>query len=69
MSKYTFLQEFGHALIDKHGIENLKDVSIVIPSQRVALHIRETLLGLASESFWMPRILPVNQFQVIHKYI
>lgn len=61
MSK-TFLDEFSESLITEHGLDGLKDVTIVIPSQRVALHVRESLLKWGESPFWMPRILPVNQF-------
>ncbi|CAG5085247.1 PD-(D/E)XK nuclease family protein [Parvicella tangerina] len=62
MSRVTFLHEFCEMLLKKHSVEGLSELTIVIPSQRVALYVREELQKLSDKSFWMPQIVPVNQF-------
>lgn len=62
MSEVTFLQEVCKEIVKQHGVEGLKDVSIVIPSQRVAIYVREELTKQIDSTFWMPEINPINQF-------
>lgn len=70
MKSNTFLQEFCQSIIDRHSVEGLKDVTIVIPSQRVALYVREYLLELTDKTFWMPKIQPINLFlQDLHDFV
>lgn len=65
----SFLREFCESIISKHGVEGLRDITIVIPSQRIALYIKEHLLKLCGTNFWMPKILPVNLFlQELHDF-
>lgn len=70
MSSKTFLREFCESILDRYGSEGLKDLTIVIPSQRVALYIREELVDLVSVDFWMPKILPINSFlESLHDFV
>lgn len=66
----SFLKEFCESIISRHGVEGLKDITIVIPSQRIALYLKEYLLESCGTNFWMPKILPVNQFlQELHDFV
>lgn len=70
MKSNSFLREFCELLVDRHTIDGLKDVTIVIPSQRVALYVREYLLNLSDKTFWMPKVLPINQFlEELHDFV
>lgn len=57
-----FLKEFCSGLIERHGVQGLKDVTIVIPSQRISLFLRKYFSELISDEFWLPEILPINIF-------
>lgn len=57
-----FLREFCEQLVEKHGVSGLKDLTIVIPSQRVAVYIRKHFSELIDEDFWLPEIMPINVF-------
>ncbi len=70
MSKKVFLQEFCSSLLDQYASDELKDLTIVIPSQRVALYIKEELMKLVKGSFWLPNIITINRFlEDLHDFV
>ncbi|MCB9189259.1 MAG: PD-(D/E)XK nuclease family protein [Flavobacteriales bacterium] len=62
MKTRSFIGDFCSSLVEEYGFDGLRNLVIVIPSQRVAIYIREELLKMSDQVFWMPRILPINQF-------
>jgi len=56
-----FLQQLAHALIAHHG-NDLRDVAVVLPNRRAALHLRKHLAGAIGRAFWSPRCFTLEEF-------
>lgn len=56
-----FLQQLAEALIAQHG-SDLREVAVVLPNRRSALHLRKHLAGALGHAFWSPRCFTLEEF-------
>lgn len=58
----TFVKEIGIRLINNHGEEHLQNVLVIIPSQRIGLHLKKELAEQFSGTRWLPEINSIDHF-------
>ncbi len=58
----TFLGKTAEHLINKHSVEGLKDIVVVLPSQRSALYLKSELAKIAQKTFVAPKIFTIEDF-------
>ncbi|RXK47525.1 PD-(D/E)XK nuclease family protein [Aquirufa rosea] len=58
----SFLRKSAEHLIAQHGFEQLREVAVVMPSQRSALYLKTQLAQLADKPFISPRIYTIEEF-------
>lgn len=58
----TFLGKTAENLIANHSIEGLKDIMVVVPSQRSALYLKKELAQIAQKTFIAPKIFGIEDF-------
>lgn len=56
-----FLQQVARAMLQMHGTA-LKDVAVVLPSQRAGLYLRKWLAEEAGRSLWSPQVFTLASF-------
>jgi hypothetical protein len=56
-----FLQQVAFALLEKHGTQ-LRDVAVVLPSQRAGLYLRKWLAEVAGKALWSPQVFTIGSF-------
>jgi len=61
----TFLGKTAEHIIQTHRVEGLKDVVVVVPSQRSALYLKKELAAIAKKTFIAPKIFTIEDF-VLH---
>ncbi len=61
----TFLGKTAEHLIQSHSVEGLKDLVVVVPSQRSALYLKRELAQFAQKTFVAPKIFAIEDF-VLH---
>lgn len=59
-----FLQQVAKALLAEHGT-SLRDVAIVLPSQRAGLYLRKWIAEEAGKPLWSPRIFTIGTFMEV----
>lgn len=57
----AFLQQLAHALLKEHG-GGLREVAVVLPSQRAALYLRQWLAREAGKAQWSPQAFTIGSF-------
>ena len=57
----AFLQEVAKAMLAQHG-KDLREVAVVLPSQRAGLYLRKWLAEEAGVPLWGPEIFTVGTF-------
>lgn len=57
----TFLRQTAEALFAEHGTA-LREVAVVLPSQRAGLHLRNQLARLAGQPLWSPQLFTLGSF-------
>ncbi|MFT7156067.1 MAG: ATP-dependent helicase/nuclease subunit B [Parvicella sp.] len=62
MIENSFVAEVCDLLFENHKIENLCDVTLVIPSQRVGLHLKKELASRLLGSAFLPKIETIDVF-------
>lgn len=58
----TFLNKTAEHLIQQHGVVGLKDLAVVLPSQRSALYLKKELAKIAQKTFIAPHIYTIEEF-------
>lgn len=58
----TFLGKTAEHIIQTYSITGLKDLVIVVPSQRSALYLKKELAGIAQQTFIAPKIWAIEDF-------
>lgn len=58
----TFLGKTAEHLIQSHSVEGLKDLVVVVPSQRSALYLKKELAQIAQKTFVAPKIFAIEDF-------
>lgn len=61
MSK-SFVRIVSEKLLSDVNDDGLKDCLVVIPSQRIGLHLKKELSGLLSKSIFLPEIITIDNF-------
>ena len=56
-----FLYSVAERLYNKHT-DNLKEITIVVPSQRAGLFIKTHLSKIANKPIWSPKVITINEF-------
>lgn len=56
-----FLQQVARALLQEHG-NALRDVAVVLPSQRAGLYLRKWLAEEAGGPLWSPQVFTIGSF-------
>ena len=57
----AFLQQVAKALLAEHGAA-LRDVAVVLPSQRAGLYLRKWVSEEAGQPLWSPQIFTIGTF-------
>lgn len=57
----AFLQQVAKALLAEHGLA-LRDVAVVLPSQRAGLYLRKWVSEEAGQPLWSPQIFTMGTF-------
>ncbi len=57
----AFLKQVAKALVAEHG-SALRDVAVVLPSQRAGLYLRKWISEEAGKPLWSPRIFTIGTF-------
>lgn len=57
----AFLQQVAKALLAEHGPE-LRDVAVVLPSQRAGLYLRKWIAEEAGKPLWSPQVFTIGTF-------
>ena len=60
----TFLGKTADHLFQSHGIEELKDIAVVMPSQRGILFLKKELAMRGDRTFISPSFFTVEEFAV-----
>lgn len=60
-AKVPFLRQVARALLAEHGTD-LKDVAVVLPSQRAGLYLRKWLVEEAGRPLWSPHLFTLATF-------
>ena len=58
----TFVREISKKIIENHGEANLQNVLVIIPSQRIGLHLKKELAEQFSGTSWLPEITSIDNF-------
>ncbi|WP_367913082.1 PD-(D/E)XK nuclease family protein [Leadbetterella sp. DM7] len=58
----SFLGRAAAYIFEKHGLNALQELKIVLPSRRAALYFRNELAGLSSIPFFSPEISSIDDF-------
>lgn len=58
----TFLGKTAEYIIKTHGVDGLKDIVVVVPSQRSALYLKKELATIAQQTFIAPKIFAIEDF-------
>ncbi|TBH73560.1 PD-(D/E)XK nuclease family protein [Aquirufa nivalisilvae] len=58
----SFLRQTAEHLITQHGFDELREVAIVMPSQRGALYLKTQLAQLGERPFLSPKIMTIEEF-------
>lgn len=61
VSGLPFLQQVARALLAEHG-RALRDVAVVLPSQRAGLYLRKWLADEAGKPMWSPQVFTTGTF-------
>lgn len=56
-----FLQQVAKALLEAHGTD-LRDVAVVLPSQRAGLYLRKWIAAEAGKPLWSPQVFTLASF-------
>ncbi len=57
----AFLHQLAQALLKEHGTA-LRDVAVVLPSQRAGLYLRKWLAQVAGQPLWSPQVFTIGSF-------
>lgn len=57
----AFLHQVAKALLAEHG-DALRDVAVVLPSQRAGLYLRKWIAGEAGKPLWSPQVFTIGTF-------
>lgn len=57
----TFLEQLAEALLREHG-HALGEVTVVLPSQRAGLYLRDALARQAGRALWSPEVFTLSSF-------
>lgn len=57
----TFLEQLAEALLQEHD-RDLRDVAVVLPSQRAGLYLRQALARLYGRALWSPEVFTLPSF-------
>lgn len=57
----TFLRQVARALLAEHG-DGLRQVAVVLPSQRAGLYLRKELAAEAGKALWSPQVFTLATF-------
>ncbi|CAM3684051.1 PD-(D/E)XK nuclease family protein [Aquirufa aurantiipilula] len=58
----SFLRKTAEHLIAQHGFDELREVAIVMPSQRGALYLKTQLAQLGERPFISPKVMTIEEF-------
>ncbi len=58
----TFVREISKKIIEIHGEDNLRNVLVIIPSQRIGLHLKKEFAEQFSGTRWLPEITSIDNF-------
>ncbi len=58
----SFLRQTAEHLIAQHGFDEIREVAIVMPSQRGALYLKTQLAQLGERPFLSPKIMTIEEF-------
>lgn len=57
----TFVDKLAEALLKEHG-EALRNVAVLLPSQRAGLYLRDALARQAGKALWSPEVFTLSSF-------
>ena len=60
--KNSFLDEVAIKIINENKIDDLKDITIVLPSRRAGIYFKKILSKQLDQTFFLPRIITINEF-------
>ena len=60
----SFLSEVVQKILVSCSVQELKDISIVVPSRRAGLHFKTELSKQVKQTFWGPKIQSLDDFIV-----
>jgi very-short-patch-repair endonuclease/RecB family exonuclease len=58
----TFLQKTAQYIFDKHSLNDLSRICVVIPSRRGVLYFKQALAKLSDKPFLAPEVLAIDDF-------
>jgi len=58
----SFVKDISLSLIKNHGKQSFKNVLVLIPSQRIGLHLKKELANQFEEPAWLPEISTIDSF-------
>lgn len=58
----TFLQQVSDDIIDNYGIDDFKNILLIVPSRRVGLHLKKEISNRLKKTFWSPQIKSIDEF-------
>lgn len=58
----SFLNHLAKNILEKHSDQDLKDVTVVIPSRRASVHFKKELASLQKKTSWSPKIKTLDSF-------
>lgn len=61
MNMRPFLKQVAGELLKEHGVQ-LRDVAVVLPSQRAGLYLRKWIAGEAGRVIWSPQLFTIGTF-------
>ena len=61
MSK-SFVRKVSEKLISESKVGELKDCLVIIPSQRIGLHLKKEVSDMVSNATFLPEIITIDNF-------
>ena len=59
--KNSFLDEISFKIINENKAEDLKDVTIVLPSRRAGIYLKKAFSNQLKKTFFLPKITTINE--------
>ena len=60
--KNSFLDEVAVKIINEIKVDDLKDITIVLPSRRAGIYFKKILSNQLDQTFFLPNIITINEF-------